>query len=106
VTRKLVLDEGFMDDWYVLHEAPYRRINGADIEGTAEEWNAIADAIESDRDAGFKRCAVFRLADGSYGVSSPRNSVSHTAITRTEAIALAAEIRRVVGAATKTGGER
>lgn len=94
--RELTIDEGFMDDWYVLHERPWRRINGADIEGTAAEWMAIAVAIELGKDAGFKRCAVFRLPDGNYGVSSPRNSINHSVITPNEAKALAVEIRRVL----------
>lgn len=94
--RKLVLDEGSFDDWYVLHEEPYRRINGADIEGTAEEWRAIAAAIDAGERAGFKRCAVNPYSDGHWDISSPRNSTNATVLTPSEAKALVVEIRRVL----------
>lgn len=85
-----------MDDWYVIEREHGGRICGADIEGTAEEMLAIADAIECGESFASKRCAVSRPVDGAVEMHSPRNSIKPARVTLTAAKALAVEIRRVI----------
>lgn len=92
----LTLRDGSMDDWYVIEREHGGRICGADIEGTAEEMLAIADAIECGESFAAKRCAVSRPIDGAVEMMSPRNSIKPARVTLADAKALAAEIRRVL----------
>jgi hypothetical protein len=72
------------------------RISDADVEGTREEMEAIAHAIETGDSDRFKRCAASRNDDGSYVLFSPRNSRRPAHITAESAKYLAANIRRVL----------
>ena len=117
--RKLTLvkSEG-MGDWYVIEWAEHDqrgwmemreaegykygawcwsgRVADADVEGHASEMAAIADAIKSGGSASFRRCEAMRLQDGSYALSSPRNSQTPGVITAQQATHLTAEIERVL----------
>lgn len=110
-----------MDDWFVIeraehehrgwmedvddgdfHYAAYRwsgRISDADVEGTAAEMLAIADAIERGESVHFRRCAALVRPDGGYQLNSPRNSQRYGNITAEEAKRLVISIREVAGAA-------
>jgi hypothetical protein len=103
----------WLDDWYVIERAEHdgrtwlepipgglafmcsARLGDADIEGTAAEMLAIADAIETNRSVSFRRCAARREGTG-YLLGSPRNSVKFTAVRLADAMALAAIIRAAV----------
>lgn len=65
----------------------------ADVEGPAEQWLSIAEALENGQDAFFKRCAV-RWKDGLASITSPRNSSRDAWVTQATARHLASEIRR------------
>jgi hypothetical protein len=102
-----------MPDWYTLerrhHDHVYSlvkteygnalaysgRLGNACIEGHAHEWRMIANAIDRDESADFKRCAAIRTKDG-YEFSSPRNSTA-TLLTVECAQRIAAEIKQVLG---------
>ena len=92
----ITLTHGSFDNWFTLTDERGRRINGADIEGFREEWAAIAEAIEREESKSFKRCSAVKRADGRWDLSSPRNSINPTTIGASDALALAAEIRRVL----------
>jgi hypothetical protein len=112
--RKLTLIKGDSPDWYLIEWAEHAqqhwlertgpnvlalrwtgRISDADVEGTAAEMLAIAEAIERGESVYFKRCAV--SVDGNrYTLSSPRNSQDPGIISRAQASQLVAEIRRVL----------
>jgi hypothetical protein len=105
----LTLRESSLSGWYVIERVePYiapedrfniiasmnqSRISDADVEGTAEEMLAIADAIVSGGVASFRRCAVRMLPDGTVAFFSPRNSQRDGVVSRDVAEALAVEIR-------------
>lgn len=59
-------------DWLCLMEDG--RYTGTCVEGTTEEWIAIARAILEGKDESFRRCAA-HLRNGYYEFNSPRNSV-------------------------------
>jgi hypothetical protein len=109
-----------MDDWYVIEWAEHdgrewlendpdgygssfmtsARISDADVEGTASEMLAIADAIEKRDSFSAKRCMVaVRGVDAIF--MSPRNSLHAGVVSLAVADALAAQIRRDVKAATE-----
>lgn len=103
-----------LDDWWLIerkdHDGRVRfeptdygatlrassRITNADIEGTAAEMLAIADAIESGASAGFRRCSAGRRSDGAYELQSPRNSTYAAVIPLESAQRLAQVIRSKV----------
>lgn len=85
------------DDWYSVIREPYRQINGASIEGNAEEMLALAEAIESRSAYSAKRCAVDARTDR-VQLWSPRNSVTESIVSRADAEHLAADIRSRLGA--------
>lgn len=64
----------------------------ADVEGSAEEMLAIAEAIEKRTSVAFKRCAVYVLGE-EVAFKSPRNSTRPGKCSLAEADELAAEIR-------------
>jgi hypothetical protein len=71
------------------------RISDADVEGTAKEMLGLAAAIaQGELEQQFGRCAVKMLPNGDVAFWSPRNSQVDGVVTRAEAEALAAEIRR------------
>lgn len=72
------------------------RPSDACIEGTSAEMAAIATAIEQGGSVSFRRCEAISLDNGSYGLSSPRNSQFPAIVTKEQAQHLAAEIRRVL----------
>lgn len=72
------------------------RPSDADIEGTAAEMAAIADALRDKRSVGFYRCAATHLVGGRFALFSPRNSKKEAIISAEQAEHLAAEIRRVL----------
>lgn len=89
----VTLENGYMDDWWCLSS----RSGGADVEGTAEEWSAIAKAIREGRRESFKRCAVSAPQKGKVEFYSPRNSVKASLVLSVEeAFALAAQIDEVL----------
>lgn len=95
----LECNEGSFEGWYVI-ERNGRRINGADIEGTADDMRTIASAIEQRGFVSCGRCAV-DARQGAHGPEvnlwSPRNSISNTSVSLREADALAAQIRAKLG---------
>lgn len=96
--RMLCLDKCGDDwDWYALRWDNYDRINGASIEGNAAEWLSIADSIERGEYVSFKRASFDKQKDGSWLVSSPRNSTSATRLTAEDVAELPAVIRTAVG---------
>lgn len=115
--RALICVKGsVMEDWYIIEFAEHdgqsgikwdgnlgmfwasSRVSDADVEGTAIEMLAIAEAIEQGYSISFKRCAAQPQADGSVALWSPRNchgeGGEHVA-TRDAALALAKSIRAV-----------
>lgn len=102
-----------LDDWYVIEWAEHEnrgwierteyggafrwsgRVSDADVEGTANEMRAIADAIEAGRSESFRRCAA-HVCERGYQLSSPRNSQREALISHEQARHLASEIRRVL----------
>jgi len=112
---KLVKSEG-MDNWYRIERAEHdgrqwlertgphqmalrcsSRFSDADVEGTAFEMRAIAQAIKARRAERFKRCAV--TIDGeSVAFESPRNSTVPGIVTLAEADELAHAILAELGA--------
>lgn len=112
----------WLDDWYVIekteHEGVQRivsdgpgvshlfcssRISDADVEGRASEMLALADAIERREIETFKRCAVDARTDR-VQLWSPRNSQRPGIVSRADADALAAQIRRDLAKEPETGG--
>ena len=83
------------DDWYSLDAS-----NWSAIEGTGDEWLAIADAIEHRHAARFKRCAVrFEQSSGFFIFHSPRNCCGEQdveLIAECEAAETVAAIREAV----------
>jgi len=109
-----------MGDWFVIERAehdgrqwlertgPVRmalrcssRFSDADVEGTAAEMLAIAEAIEKRGDAYFRRCSV-RVEGERVFFASPRNSTTEGECSLAEADDLAREIRATV----PSGGTR
>lgn len=93
----LRLVAGPFDDWFVLHGGA----NWASIEGTAEEWREVADALEAGKgDVRHKRLAA-TLRNGEWGFYSPRNAAGerdHVRLAPKHGPALAAHIRTVLAA--------
>lgn len=112
----LVKSDG-LPDWFVIEWAEhdgrewfektseYRssfrrsaRVSDSDVEGTSSEMIAIAIAIENGESIYFHRCAAVHV-EGSYLLSSPRNTQYEQVITMSQAKHLANEIRRVIAEA-------
>lgn len=110
-----------LSDWYVIERAEHdgrawfeplghhsmalrcsSRFSDADVEGTAEEMRAIADAIEKRATVSFRRCAV-SVQGESVLFWSPRNSMKDGIVLYTEAAELAALIRKELDAAPTPG---
>lgn len=108
-----------LDDWYLIERAEHdgriwteevepdmhvlrcsSRFSDADVEGHATEMLAIADAIEKRGEASFKRCAVDARCE-QVTFRSPRNSEEDGVVPYADALALAAEIRRVCVTSTE-----
>ncbi len=66
----------------------------ADVEGSAQELRAVADAIENRSWVSFKRCAVDARTEPVL-FRSPRNSKSDGEVSREDAEDLAKQIRRL-----------
>lgn len=92
----LTIHHGALDNWFVLGDERGCRINGADIEGSREEWAAVADAIERGESVHFKRVAFSRQPSSNWLASSPRNSISPSVVGAGVAAQLVVEIRRVL----------
>lgn len=92
----LTIRSGWSDDWFVVCDENWRSPQWADIEGSWTEMIAMANAIETGTSFGAKRCAAYARDDGGYDVSSPRNSMSATKLTRDQALTLARNIRGVL----------
>lgn len=70
------------------------------VEGTANEWLAIADAIERGASESFRSCEAIRTDDG-YAFCSPRNSNGNAAhLTLDAARRVAANIRETIDLTT------
>ena len=108
-----------LDNWYLIEKAEHSgamqtvldgprsgflwcasRICDADVEGYAGEMLAIAEAIEKQERAEFKRCAVDATREEEVLFWSPRNSRMRGAVERHDALELAAQIRRELGERT------
>jgi hypothetical protein len=110
----------WIDDWYVIERVEHdgrewiesreedgvtygslmksSRISDACVEGTAVEMLGIAEAIEARGSYSAKRCMV-RVVDGDKAMfMSPRNSRVPGFVPLAVADALAAQIRKVLGA--------
>jgi hypothetical protein len=110
---KLVLEKSeWLPDWYLIDRADHdgrewdeqtapncfrfmrsARLGSADIEGTADEMRAIAQAIRNRGCASFRRCHVEVLGDVAL-FCSPRNSEGDTPVPLADADELAAQIER------------
>ncbi len=89
-------------DWYALHRNG-ANIQWASIEGDADEWRQVADAIEKFESISFKRVSFVK--DGNmWLVSSPRNSMAPTLISTIEVRDLVPVIRAAIaeGQSTKS----
>lgn len=86
----------WMGDWYVIERAPAGRFSDADVEGTFDEMQAIADAIEQRSTIAFRRCAVSALKEP-VSFCSPRNSRRDGECSYEEAADLAEQIRALPG---------
>lgn len=93
----LECNDGSFEGWYVI-ERDNRRINGADIEGTAEDMLAIVRAIKARSSESRRRCAV-DASGGEVSLWSPRNSTVRTHATLAEGDALADQIIAKLGGA-------
>ncbi len=110
---KLILLD-YENDWYVLSREEHdgkewweqrqncqcwmmsRRLEPTtDVEGTGFEWLRIAEAIENNKTASFKRCEA-EPCDIGYLLSSPRNSREPVLIDHESAKYLAAQIRTML----------
>lgn len=119
--RLAIRRSGHLDDWYVVERAEHdgrswleplgensaglrcsSRFSDADVEGTAAEMLALAEAIEARGEARFRRCAVDARSE-LVTFCSPRNSQLDGEVTLAEALALAAEIRATLGTGTGIG---
>lgn len=80
------------------------RISDACVEGSREEMLTLAEAIEKREYESHKRCAVDARTDR-VELWSPRNSQRPGIVSRAEADALAAQIRRDLGAPTDEKAE-
>jgi len=58
----------WLDDWYVLQGG-----GGASVEGTLEEWKAIAAGIRAGENVAFRRVAC-QITPGGVDLWSPRNA--------------------------------
>lgn len=103
-----------LGDWWVIERAEHdgrfwteragpnsselhcsSRIGNADIEGTAAEMRALAEAIVAGGHASFKRCSAATTEEGVL-LSSPRNSIEPTLVPAARASELAEQILRDV----------
>ncbi len=109
----LIKDSG-MEDWYCIERAEYDgkagldpipggatfmalgRISDADVEGRSEHMICIAEAIEKRGHHYERRCAV-SCSDTHAQFWSPRNSMRRGVIPIAYAVALAKQIRKVLG---------
>lgn len=113
-----------MDDWYVIERKNHdgrvwmeqvsdigfslrssARLGNADIEGSAFEMQAIAQAIKAKDQANFRRCAVYVRDDGMVEMFSPRNSDGPSIVPYARAEALAEEILAALPLEQKTENE-
>lgn len=109
---KLALRKSDIEDWYTIELAEHEnrmwleqtapgcmslrysgRISDADVEGTAEEMKAIAEAIEQRSYAEFRRCAVKVHEYDRVEFWSPRNSQKSGVVSMAVANDLARLIR-------------
>lgn len=105
----------FLDDWYLIERTEHdkrqwmeqidtnafalrcsSRISDADIEGSASEMRAIAEAIEKREYVSFKRCAV-DAREELVKFWSPRNSQEPGTTSYAEALVLAEQIKLTFG---------
>lgn len=104
IETKFRIAPGLLDDWYVLEGGR----NWADVEGTADEWRAIAVAIRARKRESFKRAAVAGAGPGKLvTLWSPRNACGandHVELTAEEADALAAQIDQLLSEVGPDGG--
>lgn len=99
-----IRDSDFLEDWRVL-ACEGRDVGTAQVEGTLEEWTAIAHAIKRREGCGFRRCRV-RVNQVKqirehlrFGFDSPRNSLEvEVWLELEEAEALADSILAQAGA--------
>lgn len=92
----LQLRTSTLENWYVIERADGGRVSDAQVEGTAEQVLAIAEAITERSSACFKRCAV-ECAKHYVRLWSPRNSQQPACVGIGDADALAADILRKLG---------
>lgn len=117
---RVVVVKSELDDWWLVEKAEHdgrtwigpvslgegmgavmglqrsARVADAEVEGTGAEMLALALAIEQGRGESFGRCAVDPRGDGSWWISSPRNSIMPGVISGEAALALADDIRAKV----------
>ena len=97
--RAWAIDES-MDDWWSLTVGGIWP-GGSSVEGPAEDWLAVAEAIETGGRASSKRCAVMIEPPGAV-LWSPRNCTGPSDVRRlskAEADALAVAIRATLAEA-------
>lgn len=93
---ELTLDKCGDDwDWYALHRDG-QGLQWASIEGDADEWRQVADAIERGESIAFKRVAFHKESATTWFVSSPRNSTRSTLIPDEGVRALVPVIRAAI----------
>jgi hypothetical protein len=87
-------DEG---DWHVLKDARYGYVSDACVEGNADEWRAIANALRLGESVSFKRCAVCWVDATTFSLYSPRNTMGRGA--QLSGHAKASELADIIDAA-------
>jgi len=91
---KVTVREGFLDDWLLLEP----RIADSDVEGSPDQWAALAEAIRQRGAYHARRCAVEVQGDR-VALWSPRNSRGRAGIvTLAEADALVESIEAALRA--------
>lgn len=96
-TAELTIADSDGDGWFVLQGGT----GWASVEGTAEEWRAIALGLLMGESVSYRRCAYDAAR---MELHSPRNAVGEHDCTKVaDPAALAIEIRRVLGPRDLTG---
>lgn len=90
-------------DWHVLRGSKYGYVSDACVEGTTEEWRAIAEALRKGESVRFRRCAVHWLDAVTFLLCSPRNTLGNAA--RLSGHAKANELADIIDRALDAPGD-
>lgn len=118
---KIVLKKSdALKDWYLIVRAEHdglqwlertgpnsmrlmlsERISDADIEGSADEMLALAEAIQNRKNIEFRRCAV-EFVGYEVHLWSPRNSIKEGVVSIREADEFAEHVMQELGGSNET----